>query len=169
MNRASHPERPERLRRRLLDDAAGVPIERVGRAVRGLRRGGEEPEERRSARTGDERPARAGQQTLGGRSARGRVQVRRGQRQDDVEPQRAERALERREDVGVGDRRRRGCAAYLSWNGYGVVKPSDGGKTADLTAFSTQEPVGVPANLPDTVALETLPLLPMTTFTIAMP
>ena len=59
--------------------------------------------------------------------------------------------------------------AYLSWNGYGVVKPSDGGKTADLTAFWTHAPVGVPANLPETVALETLPLLPMTTLTMAMP
>ncbi len=169
MNRASHAERPERLPGRPLDDTAGVPIERVGRAVRGLRRGGEDPEERRAARAGDERAARAGQQAFGGRSAGGGVQIRRGQRQDDVEPQRAERALERREEVGVGSRRRRGRTAYLSWNGYGVVKPSDGGKTADLTAFSTHEPVGVPANFPDTVALETLPLLPMTTFTIAMP
>src|SRR4051812_23941903 len=67
--------------------------------------------------------------------------------------------------------RRRACplAAYLSWNGYGVLRPSDGGKLAVLTAFSTQEPVGVPANLPVTVAVETFPFLPMTTFTIAIP
>jgi hypothetical protein len=59
--------------------------------------------------------------------------------------------------------------AYFSWKGYGVVSPSDGGKEADLTAFSTQAPVGVPANLPVTVADVTLPLLPMTTLTIAIP
>src|SRR5450432_2755324 len=59
--------------------------------------------------------------------------------------------------------------AYFSWNGYGVVRPSDGGKLADLTAFSTHDPVGVPANLPETVADVTRPLLPMTTLTIAMP
>ena len=58
---------------------------------------------------------------------------------------------------------------YLSWNGYGVWRPSDGGKLADFTAFSTQAPVGVPANLPVTVAEVTLPDLPMTTFTIAIP
>jgi hypothetical protein len=71
--------------------------------------------------------------------------------------------------VGVGLDLDVGVAAYRSWNGYGVVKPSEGGKTADLTAFSTQEPVGVPANFPDTVDELTLPLLPMTTLTIAMP
>ena len=60
-------------------------------------------------------------------------------------------------------------ANYFSWNGYGVENPSDGGNAAVLTAASTQVPVGVPANLPVTSALVTLPFLPMTTFTIAVP
>jgi len=58
---------------------------------------------------------------------------------------------------------------YFSWNGYGVEKPSDGGKDAVFTAASTHVPVGVPANLPVTSALVTLPFLPMTMLTIAVP
>src|SRR5262245_30107362 len=58
---------------------------------------------------------------------------------------------------------------YFNWNGYGVENPSEAGNVADLTAASTQVPVGVPANLPVTVADDTLPLLAMTTLTIAVP
>jgi len=58
---------------------------------------------------------------------------------------------------------------YFSWNGYGVENPSDGGKLAVFTAASTQVPVGVPANFPVTVAVVTLPLLPITMLTIAVP
>ena len=58
---------------------------------------------------------------------------------------------------------------YLSWNGYGVENPSEGGKLAVFTADSTHAPVGVPANLPVTSAFVTLPFFAMTTFTIAVP
>jgi hypothetical protein len=169
-------ERRQRLPHGARDHTRGVAIERVGGAIGGFGRRREELEEGSAARPDDERAGGLGQESV--QPQRGRRDVERIGRdgQEDVQPERAERALQRRERTGrrygpAGHERRQveARSAYLSWNGYGVDSPSDGGKLADLTAFSTQPPVGVPANLPVTVADEILPFLPMTTFTIAIP
>ena len=131
--------------------ARGVPIEQVRRAVRAP------PARRRTNRRtpGPPEPTRQRRRRAPGSSSARRERPRHGverrgrQRQEHVQPQQPERgpqrrAARRRPELGT-------CGPYFSWNGYGVVNPSDGGKPADLTAFSTQEPVGVPANLPPTV------------------
>lgn len=58
----------------------------------------------------------------------------------------------------------RNTKGYLMVDGLFVF-----GKRALFTARATHDPVGVPAKMPDTLALETLPLAPMATRTIAMP
>ena len=150
-----------------------VAVERVRRAVGRLRAlGGEPIEERRAARTDDDRgpPARQQPTERQRRNRRaGGVERGRRDRYDDVEPPPFERTLERGEGRCVAVRRRAALPRYLSWNGYGVENPSDGGKLAVFTAASTHVPVGVPANFPVTVAVVTLPLLPITMLTIAVP
>jgi len=88
--------------------------------------------------------------------------------QDDVKPHRAKR-VGKRSQGGFRVRASGGGNDYRKVNGYGVDNPSEGGKVAVLIAFSTQAPVGVPENFPVTEADVILPLLPMTTLTIAKP
>lgn len=113
----------------------------MGRAVFRLGTSGRKQiEEARSSRADDHRRTRAGEQALE-RQRRDRRAggVERGlrERNDDVQSPGVEPALERREDRCVARRLRRAPAGYLSWNGYGVENPSDGGKLAVLTAAST--------------------------------
>ena len=151
------------------------PVERVAARRRrppGCR--GEPIEERRPARTDDRapraRPAAAPPSVSVETGAQAASNAAAASGTTTFSPQRAERALERREDRRVVRRRRRRLATcYFSWNGYGVENPSEGGNEAVLTAASTHVPVGVPANLPVTSALVTLPFFAMTTFTIAVP
>jgi hypothetical protein len=168
-DRMRDAERFERRSSDLRDDPGRVAIERVGRAVRRLRCRVEEIEVGRAARPDDQRAAGPGQELIEAQRRRRRVEGRGRKRQENVQAERAQRRRQRRERLGRRNPDRREALAYFSWKGYGVVRPSEGGKAADLTAFSTQAPVGVPANLPVTVADVTLPLLPMTTVTIAIP
>ena len=174
VDRVRDAERRERRGgRSAVGDALREPVERVRRAVAGLRAASARTDRRTPARPNRRSPPRARR----GSSAPS-VSVETGAQAASnaaapsgtttFSPHAAERALERREDRRVV-RRRRARACYFSWNGYGVENPSEGGKQAVLTAVSTQVPVGVPANLPVTVAVVTLPFLPMTTLTIAVP
>jgi len=167
----------ERRAGRFPDDARGVAIERVGRAVGRLGAALEEIEERRAARADEQRAGRAGQELGQAQGGGCPIEELGRERQEEVEAERADRARQLGERAGG---RPTGTVSgpwlagrqgllYRRTKGYCVVRPSDGGKAADLTAFSTQPPVGVPANLPVTVAEVTLPLLPMTMLTIAIP
>lgn len=151
-----------------VDGRARETIQRIRRAVARQRLGDKAVEELSPARTNQQRRS-CSRQELSQAQRRdrraGRVEVVRRYRNPDIEAQRGQAPSQIVEDRGC---RRRG-PPYFSVNGYGVVRPSDGGKAAVLTALSTHDPVGVPANFPVTVADETLPFFPMMTVTIAMP
>ena len=137
--RAPTPSGRQRgARGRVRRSRAREPVERVRRAVAGLGA----PRANRSKNAGaartDDRPPRARPAAARRASASRPARTRRRtpaarERQTTCQPARAERALERREEP---PRRpspsscRRAC--YFSWNGYGVVKPSEGGKRGGL-------------------------------------
>ena len=166
------PGRPENLRDRCGDAFPGEVIEgiwrRVARWPAGRRRS-KVAEERRPPIPYQHRAMRSRQQVSEARRPpRDRDLVESGswKRQEHVETLDGETVAQGAKGVL---RRSVIPEPHRRLNGYGVLRPSDGGKEADFTAASTQPPVGVPVNFPVTVADETLPLLLMTTLTIAMP
>lgn len=168
VHRVPRAEGLERVARRAGDHARGVAIERIRPAVGRLRLPVEAIEKCRSARADDQRAGCGGQQLIESQGRRRPVERGPPEREQDVEPQRPQPRRQRLErTAGRSFARRR--APYRSWKGYCICNPSDAGKVADFTAFSTQLPLGVPANFPETVAEVILPLLPMTTLTIAIP
>jgi hypothetical protein len=106
MNGAPDAEWIERFGHGPLDDASGISIERIRRAVRGLGGAGETIEERGSTRADDERARRSGKKLFGHDAGRGFVEARGRQRQEDVQAEPAQRGLERGEGVSAQYRRR---------------------------------------------------------------
>ena len=91
--------RLERAARGAGDDPLGVPVERIGRTVGGLGLALEAIEERRATRADNQRAGSAGQQLIEGERRRGAVERRGRQREEDVQAQRSQRTLERREQI----------------------------------------------------------------------
>jgi hypothetical protein len=92
-------ERLEPIARGAGDHPLGVPVERVGSAVCRLGAGIKPIEERRSARTGDERAGRARQQLVQRQRPRSDVECRGRQGKKNVEAQLTERTRQRRQQI----------------------------------------------------------------------
>ena len=178
IGRAGASGRPSAARRRRAtsracsDRADAAPVGRLGRRAKArniaARRADDEaPARRRSAASGSKRARRSVGAT--GAQAASKAAADSGSRM--LNPRAAsarQRAARRGGDFQGGAPARRPRPTSAGTDTASSARPT-AGSSAILTAFSTHAPVGVPANLPVTVADVTWPLLPMTTLTIAMP